>query len=70
MHWGGKQRIGKSIRNIGDGIIDTRIGIGSTILKHIDLIGSTASAGGTVAGAVQSIKDAQNDYAEAYRSYQ
>jgi len=43
----------------GDGIIDTQMGIGSTILKHKDLIGSTASAVGNVAGAIKSIKDAQ-----------
>ena len=44
----------------GDGIIiDTLMGIGSTILKHKDLIGSTASAVGNVAGAIKSIKDAQ-----------
>lgn len=45
----------------GDGIIDTLMGIGSTILKHKDLIGSTASAVGNVAGAVKSIKDAQKE---------
>ncbi len=45
----------------GDGIIDTLMGIGSTILKHKDLIGSTASAVGNVAGAIKSIKDAQKE---------
>ena len=45
----------------GDGIIDTLIGIGSTILKHKDLIGSTASAVGNVEGAIKSIKDAQKE---------
>ena len=44
-----------------DGIIDTLMGIGSTILKHKDLIGSTASAVGNVAGAIKSIKDAQKE---------
>ena len=44
-----------------DGIIDTLMGIGSTILKHKDLIGSTASAVGKVAGAIKSIKDAQKE---------
>ena len=37
------------------------MGIGSTILKHKDLIGSTASAVGNVAGAIKSIKDAQKE---------
>ena len=45
----------------GDGIIDILMGIGSTILKHKDLIGSTASAVGNVAGAIKSIKDAQKE---------
>ncbi len=45
----------------GDGIIDTLMGIGSTILKHKDLIGSTASAVGNLAGAIKSIKDAQKE---------
>ena len=45
----------------GDGIIDTLMGIGSTILKHKDRIGSTASAVGNVAGAIKSIKDAQKE---------
>ena len=36
----------------GDVIIDTLIGIGSTILKHKYLIGSTASAVGNVVGAI------------------
>ena len=45
----------------GDGIIDTLMGIGSTILKHKDLIGSTTSAVGNVVGAIKSIKDAQKE---------
>ena len=40
----------------GDGIIDTQMGIGSTILKHKDLIGSTASTVGNVSGTIKSIK--------------
>ena len=45
----------------GDGIIDTPMGIGSTILKHKDLICSTASAVGNVAGAIKRIKDVQKE---------
>ena len=48
-------------RKTGDGIINTIMGIGSTILKHKDLIGSTASAVGNVSGAIKSIKDAQKE---------
>ena len=55
--WG----VGHQFRRKGDGIIDTLMGIGSTILKHKDLIGSTASAVGNVAGAIKSIKDAQRE---------
>ena len=55
--WG----VGHQFRKKGDGIIDTLMGIGSTILKHKDLIGSTASAVGNVAGAIKSIKDAQEE---------
>ena len=40
----------------GDGIIDSLMGIGSTILKHKDLIGSTASTVGNVSGTIKSIK--------------
>ena len=53
--------VGNQFRNKGDGIIDTLMGIGSTILKHKDLIGSTASAVGKVAGAIKSIKDVQKE---------
>ena len=49
-------------RKKGDGITDTLMGIGSTIHKHKDLIGSTASAVGNVAGAIKSIKDAQKEF--------
>ncbi len=52
---------GHQLRKKGDGIIDTLMGISSTILKHKDLIGSTASAMGNVAGAIKSIKDAQKE---------
>ncbi len=45
--------VGHQFRNRGDGIIDTLMGIGSTILKHKDLIGSTASVVGSVVGAIQ-----------------
>ena len=45
----------------GDGLIDTLMGIASTILKHKDLIGSTVSAVGIVAGAIENIKDAQKE---------
>ncbi len=45
--------VGHQFRNKGDGIIDTLMGIGSTILKHKDLIGSTASVVGSVVGAIQ-----------------
>ena len=38
--WGG----GHQFRNEGDGIIDTLMGMGSTILIHKDRIASTASA--------------------------
>ena len=48
-------------RKNGDGIIDTLMGVGSTILKHKDLIGSTASAVGNVAGAIKSIKYAKSN---------
>ena len=37
------------------------MGIGSTILKHKDLIGSTASAVGNIAGSIKSIKDAKRN---------
>ena len=40
----------------GDGIIDTPMSIGSTILQQKDRIGSTASAVGNVAGAIKNIK--------------
>ena len=45
----------------GDGIIDTLMGIGSTIVKHKHLIGSAASAVGNISGAIKSIKDAQKE---------
>ncbi len=48
-------------RKKGYGIIDTLIGIGSTILKHKELTGTTASAVESVAGAIKSIKDAQKE---------
>ena len=53
--------VGHQFRKKGDGIIDTLMVIGSTILKLKDLIGSTASAVGNVAGAMKSIKDAQKE---------
>ena len=53
--------VGHQFRKKRDGIIDTLMGIGSTILKHKYLIGSTASAVGNVAGAIKSIKDAQKE---------
>ena len=37
------------------------MGIGSTFLQQKDLIASTASAVGNVAGAIKSIKDAQKE---------
>ena len=37
------------------------MGIGSTILKHKDLIGSTASAVGNVSGAIKSINYSQKE---------
>ena len=48
--------VGHQFRKKGDGIIDTLIGTGSTILKHKDIIGSTASAVGNVAGAINKYK--------------
>ena len=53
--------VGHQFRKKGDGIIDTLMGIGSTILQHKDQISSTASAVGNVAGAIKSIKDAQKE---------
>ena len=50
--------VGHQFRKKRDGIIDILMGIGSTILKQKDLIGSTASAVGNVAGAIKSTKDA------------
>ena len=40
------------------------MGIGLTILKHKDLIGSTASAVGNAASAIKSVKDAQKECCE------
>ena len=48
-------------RKKGDGIIDTPMGVGSTILQHKDLIDSTASAVGNVTVAIKSINDAQKE---------
>ena len=48
--------VGHQFRKKGDGIIDTLMGIGSTILKHKDLIGSTASTVGNVSGTIKSMK--------------
>ena len=53
--------VGHQFRHKGDGIIDTPMGIGSTILKHKDLIGSTTSAMGNVAHAIRSIKCTQKE---------
>ena len=53
--------VGHQFRKKGDGIIDTLMGIDSTILNYKDLIGWTASAVGNVAGAIKSIKDAQKE---------
>ena len=56
-----QRSVGHQFRKKGDGIIDTLMGVGSTILKHKYLNGSTASAVGNVAGAIKSIKDAQKE---------
>ena len=53
--------IGHQFINIGNGIIDTLMGIGSTIIQHKDLISSTAFAMGNVAGAIKSTNDVQKE---------
>ena len=45
--------VGHQFRKKGDGIVDTPMGIGSTILKHKDRRDSTASAIGNVGRVIE-----------------